>query len=62
MFAKIMLCAILGVLLVARAATPAHTDGDDKCCRDIRKAEEKLEKTVCKQSESSRQAEQRSRR
>jgi len=51
-----------GVSLLPGVATPAHAGRDDKCRRDIRKAEETLEKAVRKHSEGSRQAEQRSRR
>ena len=57
MFVKTMLSAMLGVSLLAGVATPAR--GDDKCSRDIHKAEENLEKAVRKHGEHSRQAEQR---
>jgi hypothetical protein len=52
----------LGASLLAGVGTPAHADRDEKCRRDIRKAEEKLEKAVHKRGEGSRQAGQRSRR
>jgi hypothetical protein len=37
---------MLGVSLLAGVATPARADRDDKCRRDVRKAEENLEKAV----------------
>jgi ribulose kinase len=61
MFGKTMLCAMLGASLLAGVATPARADRDDKCRRDIRKAEQNLEKAVRKHGERSRQAEQRRR-
>jgi hypothetical protein len=61
MFGKTVLCAMLGASLLAGAATPARADRADKCRRDIRKAEENLEKAVRKHGEHSRQAEQRRR-
>jgi len=56
---KVMMCAMLGASLLVGMATPAHGDRDDKCRRDIQKAEENLEKAVRKHGEHSRQAEQR---
>jgi hypothetical protein len=60
-FAKTVLCAMLGAVLLAGAATPARADRADKCRRDIHKAEENLEKAIRKHGERSRQAEQRRR-
>ena len=57
MFVKMMLCAMLGMSLLAGVATPVRAD--DRCSRDIHKAEENLEKAVRKHGEHSRQAEQR---
>lgn len=54
---KMMLCAMLGASLLAGTATPVRAD--DKCGRDIHKAEENLEKAVRKHGEHSPQAEQR---
>ena len=59
MFAKTILCAMLGIALLAGPATPARADRDDKCSRDIHKAEENLEKAVRKHGEHSRQADER---
>lgn len=56
-FGKTILCAMLGASLMAGAATPARAD--DKCSRDIHKAEENLQKAVRKHGEHSRQAEDR---
>lgn len=61
MFGKTMLYAMLGASLLAGVATPARADRDDKCQRDIRKAEQNLEKAVRKHGEHSSQAEQRRR-
>ena len=62
MFGKTMLCATLGASLLAGVATPARAgDRDDKCRRDMRRAEENLERAVRKHGEHSRQAEQRRR-
>jgi len=54
---KTMLGVMLGVTLLAGAATPARAD----CRNDIRKAEANLDKAVRKHGEHSRQAEQRRR-
>ena len=59
LFVRTLFCAILGVSLLAGVATPARADRDDKCRRDIHKAEENLEKAVRKHGEHSRQAEER---
>ena len=59
MIAKTILCAMLGIALLAGLATPARADRDDKCSRDIHKAEENLEKAVRKHGEHSRQADER---
>jgi len=59
LFSKAILCAMLGASLLIGVATPAHADRDDKCRRDVHKAEENLEKAVRKHGERSRQAEQR---
>jgi len=58
-FGKTMLCAMLSASLLAGVATPARADRDDKCSRDIRKAEENVEKAARKHGEHSRQAEER---
>jgi hypothetical protein len=58
-FAETMLCAMLGVSLLAGVATPARADRDDRCRRDLHKAEENLERAVRKHGERSRQAEER---
>ncbi len=59
MFSKAMTCAMLGASLLVGVATPARADRDDKCRRDIQKAEENLDKAVRKHGEHSRQAEKR---
>ncbi len=48
LFSKAMICAMLGASLLVGVATPADADRDDECRRDIRKAEEKVEKAVRK--------------
>jgi septal ring factor EnvC (AmiA/AmiB activator) len=58
--AKTILLATLGTSLLAGTAQTARAD-DDKCRREIHKAEEKLEKAIRKHGERSPQAE-RSRR
>lgn len=58
---KAVLSAALGASLLAGVAMPAHADRDDRCRRDIRKAEENLNKAVRKHGERSRQAEERRR-
>jgi len=60
-FGKTMLGAILAVSLLAAVPMPAHADGDDRCRRDIQKAEQNLDKAVRKHGEHSRQAEERRR-
>lgn len=60
-FGKMMLCGMLGASLMAGVAMPARADRDDKCNRDIHKAEENLERAVHKHGEHSRQAEERRR-
>jgi glycerol kinase len=60
-FGKTMLCAALGASLLAGVATPANADRDDACRRQVRKAEENLNKAVRKHGERSRQAEERRR-
>ena len=59
MLGKTMLCTMLGAALLAGVVTPARADNDEKCRRDIHRAEENLEKAVRKHGEHSRQAEQR---
>jgi hypothetical protein len=60
MFAKTIFCALLAMTLLAGLATPARADDrDDKCKRDIHRAEENLEKAVRKHGEHSPQAEDR---
>jgi len=52
----------LSLCLLAAVATPAHADRDDRndrCRRDVQKAEERLQKAVRKHGEHSRQAEDR---
>ncbi|MGC2194895.1 MAG: hypothetical protein WA628_09470 [Terriglobales bacterium] len=60
-FGRTILGAVLGASLLATAAIPAHADQDDKCRRDIHKAEQNLEKAIRKHGEHSRQAEERRR-
>ena len=60
-FGKTMLCAALVAYSLAGVATPARADREDACRRQIRKAEENLEKAVRKHGEQSRQAEERRR-
>jgi len=55
---KTMLCAMLGASLLAGVPTTVRADN---CDRDIRKAEQNLEKAVRKHGEHSKQAEQRRR-
>jgi hypothetical protein len=55
---KTMLCAALVAYLWAGVTTPARADRGDACRRQIRKAEENLEKAIRKHGEQSRQAEQ----
>jgi hypothetical protein len=59
MFARTILSAMLAIALLAGVATPARADRDDKCQRDIHKAEENLEKAVHKHGKHSRQDEDR---
>jgi len=59
MFGKTVLGALLCVSLLTGGAIPASADRDDRCRRDIRKAEQNLDKAVRKHGERSRQAEQR---
>jgi hypothetical protein len=54
---KMMLCAMLGASLMAGVATSARAD--DRCDRDMRKAQENVDKAVRKHGEHSRQAEDR---
>jgi len=61
LFGKTMMFVMLGASLVVGVATPALADRDDRCRRDIRKAEQNLEKALRKHGERSRQAEQRRR-
>lgn len=61
MLGKSLLGATLGASLLIAVSTPAHADRDDRCRRDIHKAEEKLEKAVRKHGEHSSQAEERRR-
>jgi hypothetical protein len=58
-FAKTTLCALLTISLLAGVSTPARAD--DKCMRDIHKAEQNLDKAIHKHGEHSRQAEDRRR-
>jgi len=60
-FGKTMLCGMLGASLLAGVPIPACAERNDKCRRDIQKAEYNLEKAVHKHGERSRQAEQRRR-
>jgi hypothetical protein len=60
-FGKITLCATLGVAMLAGVPTLAHADRDDRCRRDVEKAEHNLAKEVRKHGEHSRQAEERRR-
>ena len=60
-FGKTMLFAALVAYLLAGVATPARAERDDACRRQIRKAEQNLEKAVRKHGEQNRQAEQRRR-
>jgi hypothetical protein len=61
MLTRTMLGAILGATMVAGVAAPAHADRDDRCRREIRKAEQNLEKEVRRHGEGSRGAEKRRR-
>ena len=61
-FRNLALTATLGVSLLAACAMPAyadHDDRDDRCRRDVHKAEERLERAIQKHGEHSRQAEDR---
>ena len=56
-----ILGAVLSVSLVVGTATPANADQDDRCRRDVHRAEQNLEKAIHKHGEHSRQAEDRRR-
>ncbi len=58
-FGQTMLGAALGASLLAGTAVSAHADQDDRCRRDIHKAQESLDKAIRKHGEHSRQAEDR---
>lgn len=61
-FKNFALTATLGVSLMAACALPAHADRDDReerCRRDVHRAEERLERAVRKHGERSRQADDR---
>jgi hypothetical protein len=59
--AKATLSAIVGTALLAGLPTAAYADHQDRCRRDIDKAEHNLAKEVRKHGEHSRQAEERRR-
>jgi TolA-binding protein len=61
MIGKTVFCTMVGASLLAGVATPARADRDDACRRQVRKAEENLEKAVRKHGQRSKQAEQRRR-
>lgn len=56
---KMLLSAMLFASLLGGVATPAHADRGDRCRRDVRRAEENLERAVRKHGERSRQADKR---
>jgi hypothetical protein len=60
-FGQTMLGAVLSASLLAGTAIPAHADQDDRCRRDIHKAQQNLDKAIRKHGEHSRQAEDRRR-
>jgi hypothetical protein len=51
--------AVLSASLLVGTAIPANADQDDRCRRDVHKAEQNLEKAIQKHGEHSRQAEDR---
>jgi hypothetical protein len=61
MLGQTILGALLGASLLAGTALPAHADQDERCRRDIQKAEQNLDKAIRKHGEHSRQAEDRRR-
>ena len=61
MLGQTILGALLGASLLAGTALPAHADQDERCRRDIQKAEQNLDKAIRKHGEHSHQAEQRRR-
>lgn len=61
-FKNMAVSTALSLCLFAAVATPARADRDDRddrCRRDVHKAEERLEKAIHKHGEHSRQAEDR---
>ena len=61
-FRNLALTASLGISLLASCVIPAYADRDDReerCRRDVHKAEERLERAIQKHGEHSRQAEDR---
>ena len=60
-FEKLLAPTILSASLVIGIAIPALADQDDRCRRDIHRAEQNLDKAARKHGEHSRQAEDRRR-
>jgi len=58
-FRPAFLGAVLSASLLVGTAIPANADQDDRCRRDVHKAEQNLEKAIQKHGEHSRQAEDR---
>lgn len=58
---QVILGALLGASLLAGTAVPAHADQDERCRRDVHRAEQNLDKAIRKHGEHSRQAEDRRR-
>lgn len=58
-FGPAFLGAVLSASLLVGTAIPANADQDDRCRRDVHKAEQNLEKAIQKHGEHSRQAEDR---
>jgi hypothetical protein len=56
-----ILGAILGAALLGGTAVSAHAERDDRCERDVHRAEQNLDKAIRKHGEHSRQAEDRRR-
>ena len=61
MLGQTILGALLGASLLAGTALPAQAEQDERCRRDIQKAEQNLDKAIRKHGEHSRQAEDRRR-
>ena len=57
--APTILGTVLSASLIIGTAVPALADQDDRCRRDIHRAEQNLDKAVRKHGEHSRQAEDR---